>query len=572
MCVSLLGRRTLTVSDVKLPAADETAQPRLRPGRRLTRFRRSALVAAAFVVCAAVLFYLYLGQAEAMPVASDGASQALQAWAMLHGNPLLRGWSLSDVSFYSTELPQFMLIEAVRGLNGQVVHLAAAMTYALLVVGVAVLAKGKASGRQGLMRALIASGILLAPPFGVQSTTWVVLNYPDHTGTQVPLLLIWLVLDRMRPRWLVPMLIAVLLTWVQIADTMALYEGVLPIVAVSAIRVIARRREPVKPRLAEHWYELSLAVGALVSAYAATRILLLIRHAGGFDFSPPSTTFSSVSGMSSNVWPKVQTELVVFGANFFGMPLKQALVPLLHLAGVALVIWAVAVAVRRFIAEDELMTQLLTVTFVTVLGAYTFGFRVGAWEVIGLLPIGAVLAGRLLPERLTKAGLVMPLAAVLACYGLLLFEDSRVPPASSDNVAMANWLKAHNLRYGLARYWHANSITLDSGGQVQVRAITSQGNQFLLTHWNTDSSWYNPRLHKATFIILPADAWASLRSVYGAVGRPVRTYRLGLYVVMVWRKNLLDGPFVSGRFVGWDILAASGQPRPGTPPRAQRSA
>jgi hypothetical protein len=550
----------LTASEVKLPAAEEIAQPQLRPGGILTRSRRPALVAAAFVACGVVLFNLYLGQARTMPVASDGASQALQAWAMLHGNLLLHGWSLSDVSFYSTELPQFMLIEAVRGLNGQVVHLAAAMTYTLLVIGVAVLAKGNATGRQGLMRALIAAGILLAPPLGVRATTWVVLNYPDHTGTQVPMLLIWLVLDRVKPRWWVPILIAVLLTWVQIGDTMALYEGVVPIVAVSAIRVLARRRQPVKPRLSEHWYEFSLVAGALASAYVATSTLLLIRRAGGFDFSPPSTNFSTISGMSLHFWPKVQTELIIFGGDFFGQPIRQSVVPLLHLVAVALVIWAVAVAVRRFTAEDNLMMQLLTVTFVAVFGAYTFGFRVGAWEAIGLLPTGAVLAGRLLPERLTKAGLVMPLAAVLACYGLLLFNDSRAPAPGNENVTMANWLRAHHLRYGLARYWHANSITLLSGGHVQVRAITTQGNEFLLTHWNTDSSWYNPRLHKATFVILPANAWSSLRSVYGAVGRPATTYHLGLYVVMVWHKNLLNGPFVSGRFVGWDILAAKRTP------------
>jgi hypothetical protein len=335
---------------------------------------------------------------------------------------------------------------------------------------------------------------------------------------------------------------------------------VVPIVIVSAIRVIRKRRQPVKPRLAEHWYELSLAAGALASAYAATSTLLLIRRAGGFEFSPPSTSFSTISGMSLNFWPKVQTELIIFGGDFFGQPLKQAVVPLLHLVAVALVIWAVVVAVRRFIAEDNLMMQLLTVTFVAVFAAYTFGFRVGAWEAIGLLPTGAVLAGRLLPERLTKAGLVMPLAAVLACYGLFLFKDSRMPAPGNLNVTMANWLKAHHLRYGLAHYWHANSITLLSGDQVQVRAVETQGNKFLLTRWNTDSSWYNPRLHNATFIILPAGAWAWLRSVYGAVGKPARTYHLDLYIIMVWQKNLLNGPFVSGRFVGWDILA--GKPKP----------
>jgi hypothetical protein len=30
---------------------------------------------------------------------------------MLPGNPLLRGWVLSDVSFSTTELPQYMVVE-----------------------------------------------------------------------------------------------------------------------------------------------------------------------------------------------------------------------------------------------------------------------------------------------------------------------------------------------------------------------------------------------------------------------------------------------------------------------------
>ena len=34
----------------------------------------------------------YLRQSRTVPVDSDGASQALQAWDLLHGNPLLHGW------------------------------------------------------------------------------------------------------------------------------------------------------------------------------------------------------------------------------------------------------------------------------------------------------------------------------------------------------------------------------------------------------------------------------------------------------------------------------------------------
>jgi len=69
---------------------------------------------------------------------------------MLHGNLLLHNWWVSDVSFYTTELPQYMLIEFFAGLGPWVVHIGAAMTYTLLVLLAAVLAKGRARGREGL--------------------------------------------------------------------------------------------------------------------------------------------------------------------------------------------------------------------------------------------------------------------------------------------------------------------------------------------------------------------------------------------------------------------------------------
>jgi hypothetical protein len=68
---------------------------------------------------------------------------------MLHGNPLLRGWSLSDVSFYTTELPQYMLVELARGLNSDVTAFASAMTYPLVVLLAALLAMGSGCRRLG---------------------------------------------------------------------------------------------------------------------------------------------------------------------------------------------------------------------------------------------------------------------------------------------------------------------------------------------------------------------------------------------------------------------------------------
>ena len=53
---------------------------------------------------------------------------------MLHGNVLLRGWTVSDVSFCITELPEYLVLDMVRGPGPDVVHVASAFTYTLLVL------------------------------------------------------------------------------------------------------------------------------------------------------------------------------------------------------------------------------------------------------------------------------------------------------------------------------------------------------------------------------------------------------------------------------------------------------
>jgi len=162
-----------------------------------------------FLAAGLVLFVAYLWQARTVALNSDGAANALQAWDMLHGNVLLRGWSLSDVSWYTTELPEYMLVELVRGLNGDVGHIAAAITYTLVVLLAALLAKGRATGYEGAVRAVVAAGIMLAPSFGLGADE--LLTRPDHLGTQVPLLLCWLLLDRVQPRWWVPVVVTAVL-------------------------------------------------------------------------------------------------------------------------------------------------------------------------------------------------------------------------------------------------------------------------------------------------------------------------------------------------------------------------
>src|SRR5690242_4150049 len=117
---------------MRTAGAVRTGDPATRS--RFARWGRRAAWPAGILLAAAVLCFCYWRQSQSVVLSSDGASNVLQAWDMLHGNLLLHNWWVSDVSFYTTELPQYMLIEALLGLGAWVVHVAAAMTYTLLVL------------------------------------------------------------------------------------------------------------------------------------------------------------------------------------------------------------------------------------------------------------------------------------------------------------------------------------------------------------------------------------------------------------------------------------------------------
>jgi hypothetical protein len=457
---------------------------------------------------------------------------------------------ITDVTFYTTELPQFMAIEWLRGYNPDVVHVAAAMTYTLVLLLAALLAKGDARGRQALVRVLVAGGIILAPQLGGPSN--ILLLSPDHFGTQVPLLLVWLLIDRAGRRWYVPVAAGLILAVVQVGDRIAAAVAVAPLVVVCGMRVygaVVQRSEPLRSR----WYELSLAAASILAMGVASVAAKLITTHGGYTQQALKTSFVRAENMPGHLWVTVQGVLAMYGANFFNQSLGVfAAFVVLHLVGVAVAGWAFWRAIRQF-GRQDLVVQVLTVAIIVNLALYIFnsvmaGELWSAREISGVLPMGAVLAGRLAAGRLVETRLAPAMAVVLLGYVLSLGWSLPRPTAPAAGQDAVGWLEGHHLTYGLADYPYANTITLDSGGRVQVRdpvwpsGIPTPGN------YQTKTSWYDPRLHYANFVVALSEPHGGASFIdyqaHHAFGPPARTYRFHGYVIMVWHKNLLaDFPY-----------------------------
>ncbi len=588
-------------------SADARVTPALVPGDGQPRRPRwRAPLTVALVVLAAIgLFVAYRRMAWSWPINADGASNALQAWDLWHGNPLLHGWTLSDVSFYSTELVQYALVEVVVGVRPEVVHAAAALSYTLLVLVTAALAKGRATGWAGAMRAGVALAVMLVPAPGVAYQ--ILLGSPDHTGSGVPMVLTWLVLDRAltgerRPRWWLPVVIAVLLAWGEMGDPLVTFVAAVPLVLVSALRLLrddapwARRWRGLDAQL------IAAGIGSVVLGHGALKVIHAI---GGFHAPSPPIKLSPLADLPHRAEMTVKMIGVLFGVYRPGTPLTPTVVGLgvLHALGLALVAVAVVVVVRRGVREradgSEVVNQILVLAILVNLGAElvsTLSVDILAGrEIAPVVPLGAALAGRICADwlgpvsrsavearrgpggdparrRIVRIPVLYPdgpatppvvawvrrgrsqtsrqalsawrlapvLAAVLALLVVALVAATPARAQPSENQDLADWLDQRGLNYGLASYWNSTNITVTTERRVTVVPIAG-GPQIAPFCWQTRADWYDRTKHDARFLVVDENrTMFDPAGIIRTFGAPTATEVVGQRKVLLYDHNLLD--------------------------------
>ena len=540
------------------------------------------------------LFWGYLLQSRTQNAGSDSADMVLQGWDMVqHGNLLLRGWVMADVSFYTFEIPIDGLVSAVYGLRVDVINVAAALEYALLVLFAALLAAGAAAGRRGggreaWVRGLIAAGIMVAP--GTSQGSAVLLGGPDHTAVGVPVLITLLVVDRVTPRRWRPAaatlaLVFVLLVWAQLDDLVATLSCAVPlavvcgasaaavVIAAGARRLVGpgrgRRGRPAAdvPGLARDGaqspaYNAALALLAAASFGVTELLIKAISHVGGFYSRaiPAAEQISHWATVPAQVRALGENLLILFGANFWRLPQPQAAFAYLHLVCLALALIGLLASIARWRTADRVTRALVVGVLVMLVAGAASPLMIpsgGTHEVAVLLPLGAVLGGRAVGPwlaaragsgQVARAGRVAraTAAGVLAAAGLGLLcclgYAAAQPAMQSRDTPIASWLLAHHFTSGLSGYWNANITTLITGGKVHLAPLANGGTYGYL--WVAKESWFNPHVSYANFIVTTTKQVGGsdvpLKDVLAWYGQPAKSYVVDQYTVVVYDRNLLE--------------------------------
>ena len=314
----------------------------------------------------------------------------------------------------------------------------------------------------------------------------------------------------------VPLIIAVMLTWVQIGDRITLIVAVVPLALVCALRICRGlvRREPLTSR----WYECRsrrrpcrraawLAVRVISLGLAVTRATR--GHSPCHREGNPGSTKPCAWGAGN---------VCVRSAPWY----VAAAFAVVHLVGLALA--GLGLAIWRFFRLDDLVVQVLAVEAIIInLAAFAFstlpGKRVlfpdgrrGVASGRGPRRPGPPLSRRVVRLRLVPAG---------RDPGLLCRRCREQPAVPATDQALADWLITHHLTTESTA--GANAITLETGalapGHV-LRVVRSTD------AYQSKASRYDRRLHYANFVVSAMvdgrTQWSRIRFLAVADSRLVR--------------------------------------------------
>ncbi len=508
---------------------------------------------AGFAVTVVGLFLLaslYGRLGRTFTVNSDDATGVLEAEAFLQGNYLLHGWTVSNVSFYTTDLPFYIIGVFFRGVRPSLLRDVPAAIYTL-TVGLAVWLAGRGRGdRRPAWLGMAVTFILMGLPSG-SLARWA-FSGNDHIGTTLLIIASLSTLDTAHGRavsWGRYALFTLALTLAIAGDKLALWVAAIPVIIVCAGRILKKVEGGDGPNNV-------VLLGSCFCAIVASKgILKLIQITGGFTEVPLIYRFSNIHICLCNLVYLTEGVLDLYGADFFGRVLNGATAcRLLSLLGLGFVGYSTyhAFPTRRTPGASEenradFLCEILSVAIAVNLAAYVLGHEARNLTTVRyVLPsfvYGAILAGRFGVGRAGCVSCLYPGIAMLAVvYAAFFGRGLLSPPADNPYVNLADFLYKKNLHYGYGTYWVSSITTVSSENRVKVRAVIFDGEKLAPKTWIMDRRWY--RDTPAHFLVFwtsnddHIDKTIGMQMATRTFEPPSEMSRVGEHTVLIWDKDI----------------------------------
>lgn len=479
-----------------------------------------------------VLFLMYLRLSWTFPSNSDTASYILQAQSILHGNIFLTHWTLSADNFWTIDIPFYVAAVFLRGVIPSIAHDVPALMYAMLVVSSVFLASKVGRGK---IRIVSGAVVFLLIGLPAPLLAQIISIGPIHIGTILFVTITFLALDKIETgnNRLAHFVFFLFMLLALIGDPLALWIGAIPILLVSALRII---------RAADKKKWINILALNILSVVISKAFLLLVQHFGGLNTVPITEQFVSMSQWPANFYLTLKGILSLFGADFFGLQVKSfnTAVVLIHLLGLIFVTYALYYAWKKRGYVSDGVSAVLAASILLDLSAYLFSTQpVNIMTSRYLVPsmfFSAILAGRNAPLFMRgKANWLLGGIGGVFVLSFLPLVFSPIQGAPTES--LGKWLVSHRLYSGYGSYWDASITTVSSGGVVKVIPVAFAQGKIVPFDWLSNSLWY---ARPADFLVFDSSNWGNvnIKTAEQTFGIPKSIHAVDGFTVMVWARNI----------------------------------
>jgi hypothetical protein len=452
----------------------------------------------ALAVIAAALFVLYIQLFSDTIKNADAVNGYMIGRDMGAGNWRLQHWYLPLDNFWLQDALAYAVATRVFGDRPMLMVLVPAAAWVGVTFCAWLVARRGAANKELLWPAVVIAALIAVPVIhNNRIMVWLSVG-SDHIITILQCLVMFLLAERFLQRGGGMTLAGVLLFGVIAVsgDPLAVFIAAAPVAGgaiLSGDNTIPSRR-------------LSLLAVAVLAVVLGHAIVLLNTGHGGFIVHSSESTrfeFAPFLDISRNIALVCEAILGLWGADFFGLPLRDAVPQILRLPLLALAVWLAVVAMRRLVtamlhlksADMRFLDCALLVGIAVIFAICSFSrVMVDFWSGRYLLPVfiyGAIFIARQAPPLKARfaIGVLALCGSVIAAnaYQVRHFPTLKLREGIPQ---LTSWLEEHHMTFGYAQYWTASPIAVASRGQVAVLPLIGNQGKIIPDLWNTRADWF----------------------------------------------------------------------------------
>ena len=488
-----------------------------------------------FLFCCLSVFFVSV--ALHLPYNSDHASILLEAKSILDGNIFLKGWTLSTVSYYTTEIPFFMIGILLFGYSEKVIYLVTGISYAFLIIIILRLCSINDEGKFSFRNLIISFcfSLYIISLF----SNWCLFS-PVHIVSFAYCLCSIFILKRLDKKISIRELFIYFLIIIInfIGDTFSIYIWGIPIIIIMLVKLIFENN---KLKYA------TILFTTILSIVLSQIILLLIKQNGGFIVPGIEPKFVGYNDISNNLYLFFIGLFDLFSVDFFGQPIFSFNTAIngIQLVGLVILIWAIIWSIKNIKKLDTVKQVLLAGLFINLLEYLLSDVAIWRGTVRYLLPtliFGIFLILNFIMHSAwhQQRPLIMLLTSIV--IAITLIPQMSLTRSDLPVSELSSFLIEKHLINGYGPYWVASITTVHSNETVKIRAVTSSDHKYIRPFiWLAENDWYN---ENATFMIIDSTNVVEKpynidwKTAINTFGQPNKYYQIQNYEVLVWDRNI----------------------------------